>query len=107
MIMQLEDSPELKRLKSKMTVELLWLYILSILKKEDMHAYALRSAIQKRFGFLPGNVTAYVVLYKLQSRGFVKKKAIGNRVVYSITPNGKKLIKSAEKFILCTLKSLK
>lgn len=101
------DSPELKRLKSKMTIELLWLYILSILKKKDMHAYALRFAIHKRFGFLPGNVTAYVVLYKLQSRGFVKKKSSGNRVVYSITPKGKELTKSAEKFLLHTLKSVK
>ena len=104
--MQLEDSQELKRLKSKMTVELLWLYILSILKKKNLHAYALRAEIHKKFGFLPGNVTAYVVLYKLESRGFVKKKSSGNRVVYSIAPKGKELIKSAEKFIKKVFESL-
>ncbi|MEK6973614.1 MAG: PadR family transcriptional regulator [archaeon] len=97
--MQLDDSAEFKRFDRKLTKELLWLYILSILKKKNMHAYALRSAIQKKFGFLPGNVTAYVVLYKLQSRNFVKKKASGNRVIYSITQKGKGLLKDAKNYL--------
>ena len=90
------NTPEMKRLERNLTVELLWLYILSILKKKNMHAYVLREEIRKEFGFLPGNVSAYVVLYKLESRNFVKAKQIENKKVYSITEKGKELLKEAE-----------
>lgn len=95
----LSNSPEMKRLERNLTVELLWIYILSILKEKDIHAYALREEIKRRFGFLPGNVSAYVVLYKLESRNFVKSKKIENRKVYSITDNGRELLKEARENI--------
>ncbi|MBN1941249.1 MAG: PadR family transcriptional regulator [Candidatus Diapherotrites archaeon] len=87
----------MQRLREKLSVELLWVYILSILRTKPMHAYALRSEVEKRFDFLPGNVSAYVVLYKLKSRGFVSGKKDGTRTVYSITARGKELLKEAEK----------
>lgn len=89
-------SQEIRRLERKLTKELLWIYILSILKKKKMHAYALRKEIKKRFDFLPGNVSAYVVLYKLESRGFVSVKAEGTRKIYSLTASGKKLLNEAK-----------
>ncbi|MDD5163514.1 MAG: PadR family transcriptional regulator [Candidatus ainarchaeum sp.] len=97
MAADISKSREMERLRKKLTVDLLWIYLLGILRKEPMHAYALRSEIEKRFGFLPGNVSAYVVLYKLQSRGFVSSLQKGNRTVYSITQKGKELLKEAEK----------
>jgi DNA-binding PadR family transcriptional regulator len=42
-------------------------------------------------------VSAYVVLYKLQSRGFVSTKQDGNRTVYTITRDGKRLLSEAKK----------
>jgi DNA-binding PadR family transcriptional regulator len=92
-----EESPEIKRLEKKLGVELLWVFVLSILKKESCHAYVLRKKIEHEFGFLPGNVSAYVVLYKLENRNFVKTKPEGNKVVYSITDSGKKLLELAKK----------
>lgn len=91
------DSAEIKRLKTKLSVELLWLYILKLLKEKPLHAYAIRKEIMERFGFLPGNVTAYVVLYKLQARGFVEAKQEGNKTVYSITKQGKMLFAEGKK----------
>jgi DNA-binding PadR family transcriptional regulator len=95
--MSLKNSREMVRFRGKLTTDLLWIYLLGILREKPMHAYALRSEIEKRFGFLPGNVSAYVVLYKLQSRGFVSSLQNGNRTVYSITLKGKELLKEAEK----------
>ncbi len=95
-MVDLGSSPEMKRLERNLTVEMLWVYILSILREQDMHAYVLREEIRKRFGFLPGNVSAYVVLYKLESRDFVKGKQVENRKVYSITERGRALLKEAE-----------
>ena len=92
-----------ERLKRKLGIELLWIYILSMLKKKPSHAYILRKEIEKRFGFLPGNVSVYVVMYKLQARNFVSARQDGNRTVYSITKEGKQLLKEAKKALLDTL----
>jgi len=97
-------SREIERLKRKLGIELLWIYILSMLKKKPSHAYVLRAEIEKRFGFLPGNVSVYVVLYKLEKHGFVSPKTDGNRTIYSITSAGKELLKEAKKELLGTLK---
>ncbi len=88
---------ELTRLEEKLTIDILWVYILSMLAKKASHAYALRDAIKKRFSFLPGEVSVYVVMYKLQGRGYVSSKKEKNRKVYSITPKGKTLLKQAKK----------
>ena len=95
--MDLASSPEIKRLETKLGVELLWVFILSILKQKPSHAYTLRKKVEEKFGFLPGNVSAYVVLYKLESRGFVSTKKDANKVVYTITQSGQKLLEMAKK----------
>lgn len=95
--MGLEKSREIARLKEKLGIEVLWVYLLSLLKKEPSHAYILRNKIQEEFGFRPGNVSVYVVLYKLEGRGFVSAKREDNRKVYSITEKGRELLKAAEK----------
>ena len=97
-------SREIERLKRKLGIELLWIYLLSMLKNEPSHAYVLRKQIEEKFGFLPGNVSVYVVLYKLEKRGFGKAKKEGNRTVYSITPSGKSLLKEAKKELENTLR---
>ena len=92
-----KESREIERLKRKLGIELLWIYLLSMLKKKPSHAYVLRKEIEEKFGFLPGNVSVYVVLYKLEGRNFVSVKHEGNRAVYSITAKGKELLKDAKK----------
>ncbi|MDO8625352.1 MAG: PadR family transcriptional regulator [Candidatus Diapherotrites archaeon] len=95
--MRPEQSPEMKRLERKLGVELLWVFVLALIQKQPNHAYAIRRKIEQEFGFLPGNVSAYVVLYKLESRGFVKTHPDANKIVYSITADGRKLLTNAKK----------
>jgi DNA-binding PadR family transcriptional regulator len=95
--MKPEQSPEMKRLDRKLGIELLWVFVLALVKRQPLHAYALRKRVEEEFGFLPGNVSSYVVLYKLESRGFVKTQADGNKVVYSITPDGNRLLSAAKR----------
>lgn len=82
-----------KRLFEKLTKENLWLYLLSLLKEKDMYGYELRRAVQDSFGFKPGNVTAYRVLYSLRKSGFVevvKRESAGReRKYYRITKWGR------------------
>ena len=88
----------LKRLRELNTTDNLWVYILRILKDEPQHAYALRQTVQERFGFRPGTVTAYKVLYLLGKSGFVEKKTHGRQKVYSITKKGQDALNKALEF---------
>jgi DNA-binding PadR family transcriptional regulator len=90
-------SREIERLRRKLGIELLWIYILSMLKKKPSHAYVLRAQVEEKFGFLQGNVSVYVVLYKLEKHGFVSVKHEGNKSVYSLTSEGRALLKEAKK----------
>ena len=91
----------LDRLKKSVTHDNLWIYILKVLKEEKtMHAYELNKKIEQRFGFKPGNVTAYLVLKRLELNGYVKKvkstKSLGpQRNNYTITEKGAKELKAA------------
>jgi len=86
----------LERLKRKVTVENLWIYILKLLKERSMYAYEIQNRIQEGFGFRPGKITAYVVLYKLEKDGYVKtewKDKGRQRKYYRITESGRRLLK--------------
>ena len=88
----------LNKLKKNNTYECLWPYILRILKEKPSHAYVLREEIKKRFGFKPGNVTAYFVLYSLRKKGYVEKRKEGRKQVYSITKKGEYLLRKSVEF---------
>lgn len=88
----------LKRLRLLNTRECLWVYILRLLSEKPMHAYALRRLVQERFGFKPGAVTAYKVLYLLNRKGLVSRKKAGRQRVYAITPAGRDALGEAVEF---------
>ena len=91
-------SAPFQRLEKLNTKECLWLYVLRILCDKPLHAYVLRNEIKKKYGFLPGTVTAYKVLYLLKKDGFVRKTRKGRAVVYTITSKGKKELQRAVDF---------
>jgi DNA-binding PadR family transcriptional regulator len=95
----------LERFQRKLTTENLWIYVLSLLKEKPRYGYEIRSCIKRRFGFNPGKVTSYLVLYRLVQEGYVTLKenrehSLGpKRKYYAITENGKKLLAQAEAFL--------
>ena len=88
----------IKRLRELNTTDNLWVYILKLLTEKPMHAYALRDAVSERFGFMPGTVTAYKVLYLLSRAGLVSKQVEGRQKVYTVTSKGKKTLVEAVEF---------
>lgn len=86
-----------ERLKEKVEKENLWLFVLSILKGGRMNARDLRGLIKKKFGFVYGNVTAYKVLYLLESGIYVKSEKDGKFVFYEITKKGLAELKEAKR----------
>ncbi|MFB0543846.1 MAG: PadR family transcriptional regulator [Candidatus Bathyarchaeia archaeon] len=93
------------RLVRKMTKENLWLYILRLLREEAKYGYEIRGEIEEHFGFKPGRVTSYRVLYTLQRDGCVEVKGEEpskegpSRKYYIITAKGEDLFKKAEAFL--------
>ncbi len=100
-------SQPIARLKESNTKENLWIYVLRILKDRPTHAYTIREEIRKHYGFRPGTMTAYKVLYGLKKRGLVTKKLDGRKKVYSITAKGKAELKGAMEFYQHMLRVLK
>jgi len=76
----------------------LWIYILSLLKKEKMHAWNIQTIIEEKFNFKPGRITAYRVLYRLEEEKLVKSEAQDRRRVYEITDKGKEQLALAKEF---------
>jgi DNA-binding PadR family transcriptional regulator len=97
----------MRRLKELNTRDCLWVYILRILLDGQTHAYTIRKEIEKRFGFKPGTMTAYKVLYLLNRSGFVTKTEIGRKRIYEITPDGRKELGKAVGFYSDLAKNLK
>jgi len=95
-----------ERLKKSNTIENLWIYILLILRKEKIHAWDILKKIEENFGFKPGRITPYRVLYRLEKDGFVKSKIENRRRVYQITEKGEKELEKAKNFYQEILKKL-
>lgn len=92
-----------ERFEKSLTKDNLWIYILTLLKEKEMYPYEIRNKIKEKFRFKPGNVTAYIVLKKLEIGKYVKvsktKKEQGpERTYYKITKKGKEELKKAAKF---------
>ncbi|MEM1947286.1 MAG: PadR family transcriptional regulator [Candidatus Caldarchaeum sp.] len=95
-----------ERLVRKLTQENLWLYILTLLNRKPLYGYEVRKLIEKEFGFRPGQVTSYVVLYRLEKSGLIKvvDESKGSRgparKYYAITPQGQTVLQKAKNFIV-------
>jgi len=88
-----------ERLKDKVQKENLWFFILLLLSSEPRYGYELRRLVRERFGFWSGNVTAYRVLYSLESAGMVRSKVRERRKYYDITEKGSKEVEAARVFL--------
>jgi len=84
----------------------LWIFVFKILKEKDEYAYEIRKSIEKKFGFLAGNVTSYKVLYLLEKNGYVKSYMKGRRNYYKLTEKGLTQLKKARDFLKKVYKSI-
>ncbi len=99
----LDETPS-ERLKRKVLTDNLWFYILKLLIKQPRYGFEIRAEIAKRFGLFVGNVTAYKVLYDLESQGYAKAEKQFYKRRYMITPKGRVELKRANKFLRSLVK---
>ena len=109
------DSKESKaylRLVKNLTIDLLWIWVLKLLKEGPKYAYQLKQEIQEKFGFSPATVTNYTILYLLEREGLVEKTEMRNsderidRKYYIITKFGEEVMKEAELYLKQTYEKL-
>jgi DNA-binding PadR family transcriptional regulator len=96
----------IQRLQKSNTIENLWIYILSLLKKRKIYAWEIPAIIERELGFKPGKITPYRVLYRLEKAGFVKSKTKERRRIYELTKKGEKELKKARKLYQTIVKWL-
>ena len=107
-----KNSKAFLRLEKNLTIDLLWIWVLKLLKEGPKYAYELKQEIQNRFGFSPAIVTNYTILYLLEREGVVRKIEMRNEIeridrkYYEITELGYKLMEEAENYIQETYNKL-
>ncbi|MHA1628864.1 MAG: PadR family transcriptional regulator [Candidatus Heimdallarchaeota archaeon] len=98
-------SKAFKRLKKRITIDNLWMYILRLLQEKEMYGYEIRESIKKQFGFEPATITSYTILHRLQEdnlvMSFVKDNPEGrpDRKYYTITEDGERAMQDAKRFL--------
>lgn len=88
------------------TKDNLWIYILLLLMEKDIYAWEIPAMIEKKYGFKPGKITPYRVLYRLEADGFTESKTEQKRRVYKITEKGKQELQKAKNFYQNVLKEI-
>lgn len=95
-----------EHLKKNNSIDNLWIYILALAEKGPIYAYKVRKDVNKKFGFNPGMVSSYRVLYRLEIDGFVKSALERRKRIYRITKKGKDEFKKAKNFYKKILKTI-
>lgn len=100
-----KESKAYQRLVKNLTIDLLWIWVLKLLREKPKYAYQLKREIQERFNFSPATVTNYTILYLLEREGLVEKTEMRNsderidRKYYVITKFGEEVMDDAELYL--------
>mgnify|MGYP001454604332 FL=1 len=96
----------INHLEKANTTDNLWIYILTLLEERPLYGWEIPQLIEKKFGFRPGKITPYRVLYRLEQDKFVRSKMTGRRRIYEIADKGKNELNKAKLFYGEILKKL-
>jgi len=93
-----------ERLRRYLTVENLWMYIISLLMRSEsgeMYAYEIKKKLKSDYNISPATVTVYSVLYRMEREGLLKSRSAGSGLgrlakrYYSPTEKGKQELEKA------------
>lgn len=89
------ESKALNRLRRKLTVENLWLYVIKILidEKKPLRAYDIKVRLRDNFAVNPPAITVYTVVYRMAREGLLARKSKEGEVVYEVTDKGLEVYK--------------
>ncbi len=96
----------LNRLRRKITVENLWMYVIASLLKGPTYAYDVKKRIRELFGFEPSTITLYAVIYSLKREGLIKVVSEQPKT-YGVTDEGIEALEAALGLLEDNLNKLK
>lgn len=98
-----EDSFETKaltRLRRKLTIENLWMYVVRLLERRGpLKAYEVKKWLEKDYGIKPATITVYIVLYKMRREGLLETIQVGGETLYKPSEKGLKALEEARKIL--------
>ncbi len=101
-----------ERLVRKLTLEVLWLYIVRLLMERPMYGYEVAKAFKEKYGFAPAKITVYTVLYRMEREGLLESEYKGGlpgslwRRYYRLTRKGIEAFNKAREFLEETIRKL-
>lgn len=95
-----------ERLQKLNTKENLWIYVLKIVETTPHHGWEFPVLIEKEFGFKPGTITPYRVLYSLEAEGLVESCQEERRRVYKITEKGRQELVRVKEYYKTIIKQI-
>uniref|UniRef100_A0A7C2VNL1 PadR family transcriptional regulator n=1 Tax=Ignisphaera aggregans TaxID=334771 RepID=A0A7C2VNL1_9CREN len=104
----MSSSKALRRLLRKLTVEILWIYVVRVLMSfGPMRAYEIKKKISEVFELRVPTITVYTVIYRLCNEGLLESVRIGAEVMYRVTDKGVEEFAKALEFLDKTISKLK
>ncbi|MFX0107515.1 MAG: PadR family transcriptional regulator [Candidatus Hodarchaeota archaeon] len=96
------------RLVSKLTKEMLWIYILRLLQERPLYGYEIKELVTSRFGFSPATVSGYAIIYRLTKDGLIQgqRASDSTRKYYEITEQGRRAMNEAKRFLSNTMEKV-
>ncbi len=89
-----------ERLRRKLTLENLWIYIVRILGDEPgLKAYDVKKRLRDRYGIKPATVTVYTTLYKMTREKLLETRDEGGDKRYYVTEKGAAALEEAKKIL--------
>jgi DNA-binding PadR family transcriptional regulator len=94
------ESRALRRLKRKLTVEVLWLYVIkALMGSEPMKAYDIVKVLKGVMGLKVSTITVYSVVYRMVREGLIEPVKVGGETLYKLSEKGKSEFEKAIKFL--------
>jgi len=104
---EVRTTKALSRLKRKLTVENLWMYIIRILKEHGpLKAYEIKKKLAEEYGVKPATITVYIVIYKMRREKLLETVEVGGETLYKPSEKGVAALEEARAFIDWVRKAL-
>lgn len=96
----------MRRLRRKLESEVLWIYVAYLLREGDKTAHELKRLMADRFTIRVSSLKLYLVLYRLEDEGLVKRVSEGP-VRFALTERGELEFRKAITYLEERLMTLK
>jgi|UniRef100_A0A7J2U021 DNA-binding PadR family transcriptional regulator len=102
------ESKALRRVRRKLTVEILWLYVAkALLGSKPVKAYDIVKILKSEMGLKVSTITIYSVVYRMAGEGLLETVKVGGETLYKLSERGRMEFEKAVKFIESVIQVLK